>query len=196
MDKRTQILIAAESVLAERGFYAFSMQNLADTAGVAAGTLYRYFDSKEALMNELQKFIREQSANIILAGFNECSTTKNKYDLVWQNIFDYVIANPRRLTLIEVLHCIPNVDQADITLFENEAFKPLIFFYQQGINTKQFLNWQLFALIAVSIDTAISLAKQVIRERVSPDQKQLDQVRDASWNIIQNPHFKPTGIIQ
>ncbi|WP_160064628.1 TetR/AcrR family transcriptional regulator [Psychromonas sp. L1A2] len=196
MDKRTQILIAAECVLAERGFYAFSMQNLADTAGVAAGTLYRYFDSKEALMNELQKFIREQSANIILAGFNECSTTKNKYDLVWQNIFDYVIANPRRLTLIEVLHCIPNVDQADITLFENEAFKPLIFFYQQGINTKQFLNWQLFALIAVSIDTAISLAKQVIRERVTPDQKQLDQVRDASWNIIQNPHFKPTGIIQ
>jgi TetR/AcrR family transcriptional repressor of multidrug resistance operon len=196
MDKRTQILIAAESVLAERGFYAFSMQNLANTAGVAAGTLYRYFDSKEALMNELQKFIREQSANIILAGFSECPTIKEKYNLVWQNIFDCVIANPRRLTLIEILHCIPNVDQENITLFENDAFKPLISFYQQGIDTKQFLNWQLFALIAVSIDTAISLAKQVIRERVTPDQKQLQQVRDASWNIIQNPHFKSTGIIQ
>ncbi|WP_298939437.1 TetR/AcrR family transcriptional regulator [uncultured Psychromonas sp.] len=196
MDKRTQILIAAESVLAERGFYAFSMQNLANTAGVAAGTLYRYFDSKEALMNELQKFIREQSANIILAGFSECPTIKEKYNLVWQNIFDCVIANPRRLTLIEILHCIPNVGRENITLFENEAFKPLISFYQQGIDTKQFLNWQLFALIAVSIDTAISLAKQVIRERVTPDQKQLQQVRDASWNIIQNPHFKSTGIIQ
>lgn len=196
MDKRTQILIAAESVLAERGFYAFSMQNLANTAGVAAGTLYRYFDSKEALMNELQKFIREQSANTILAGFSECPTIKEKYNLVWQNIFDCVIANPRRLTLIEILHCIPNVGREDITLFENDAFKPLISFYQQGIDTKQFLNWQLFALIAVSIDTAISLAKQVIRERVTPDQKQLQQVRDASWNIIQNPHFKSTGIIQ
>ena len=63
MTKRTQILTAAEIILAEHGFYAFSMQTLADKAGVAAGTIYRYFENKEALMNELQKFIKEEAAN-------------------------------------------------------------------------------------------------------------------------------------
>ncbi|MEJ6078520.1 TetR/AcrR family transcriptional regulator [Vibrio sp. 1-Bac 57] len=189
MDKRTQILVAVETVLAQRGFYAFSMQNLANTAGVAAGTIYRYFASKEALMNELQKFIREESANNVLLGWKDSLTDKQKYDLIWQNAFDCVLANPRRLTLIEMLHFVPNMAQAEIAAFEYDIFKPITDFYQHGIDTKKFLDWQLFALMAASLDSSISLAKQVIQGRLIPDQKQLDQVRDASWAIIQNPNF-------
>ena len=189
MDKRIKILMTAECVLAQRGFYAFSMQILADTAEVSIGTIYRYFASKEALMNELQKFIRKESANNVLLGWKDSLTDKQKYDVIWQNAFDCVLANPRRLTLIEMLHFVPNMAQAEITAFEYDIFKPITDFYQHGIDTKKFLDWQLFALIAASLDSSISLAKQVIQGRLIPDQKQLDQVRDASWAIIQNPNF-------
>ena len=190
MSKRTQILIAAEAILAEHGFHGFSMQNLADTAGVAAGTIYRYFAGKEELMHELQKFIREEAAKHIFTGWKDSDTTEKKYYLVWQNTFDCVIANPKRLTVIEMLRCTPTIDKTEITLFEDIAFNRIINFYQQGIDDKVFLDWQLFALIAVSLDTSISLAKQVIRGRVKPEQQQLNQVRNASWATIQNPHFK------
>ena len=141
-------------------------------------------------MRELQKFIREEAAKLIFAGWQDSDTPEQKYYLVWQNTFDCVIANPKRLTVIEMLHCTPTIDKTEITLFEDVAFKRLIDFYQQGIDNKVFLDWQLFALIAVSLDTSISLAKQVIRGRVKPEQQQLNQVRDASWATIQNPHFK------
>jgi len=190
MSKRTQILIAAEAILAEHGFHAFSMQNLADTAGVAAGTIYRYFDSKEDLMHELQKFIREEAAKKIFSRWQEDDTAVNKYRLVWQNTFECVLDNPKRLTVIEMLHCTATIDKTEITLFEDVAFKRLIDFYQQGIDDKTLLDWQLFALIAISLDTSIALAKQVIRGRVQPVQTQLNQVRDASWAIIQNQHVK------
>lgn len=186
MDKRTQILMAAEIVLTQSGFYAFSMQHLAKTADVAAGTIYRYFANKEVLMNELQQFIITNSAEIVLSGWDSCTTEEEKYNLIWQNIFDCVLANPRRLTLIDILRFVPN---SEIALFEDKAFKPIIDFYQQGINDKKLLNWQLFALITASLETSISLAKQVIDGRIVPEQKQLVQVRDASWKIIQNPHF-------
>ena len=82
MTKRTQILTAAEIILAEHGFYAFSMQTLADNAGVAAGTIYRYFENKEALMNELQKFIREEAANNVFTGWQDAfSKTKIQLNL-------------------------------------------------------------------------------------------------------------------
>lgn len=190
MTKRTQILTSAEAILAEHGFHGFSMQNLADTAGVAAGTIYRYFASKEELMHELQKFIRVEAAKDIFTNWQDSDTPEQKYHLIWQNTFDCVLANPKRLTVIEMLHCTPSIDKTEITLFEDVAFKPLLDFYQQGIDNKVFLDWQLFALIAVSLDTSISLAKQVIRGRVKPEQQQLNQVRDASWATIQNPHFK------
>ena len=35
----------------ERGFHGTAMPLVAERAGVAAGTIYRYFDSKEALVD-------------------------------------------------------------------------------------------------------------------------------------------------
>ena len=189
MDKRTQILNAAESILAQHGFYAFSMHHLAETAGVAAGTIYRYFENKEALMDALQVFIRKEAANDVFTGWQDSFTAKQKYDLMWNNVFDAVLANPKRLIVIEMLHCVPNINQAQITLLDDIAFKRLIDFYQQGVTTARFLDWQLLALMAVSFDTSINLAKRIIRNELTFDQQQLDQVREASWAIIQNPNF-------
>ena len=191
MAKRTQILIASETVLATYGFYTFSMQHVAETAQVAIGTIYRYFASKDALMSELQKFIREESAANLFEGWKDTLSNKQKYDLVWQNAFNCVLANPKRLALIEMLHFVPNMNHVEITLFEDETFKLLFEFYQQGIDSKRFLDWDLFALFSVSFDTSIALARQVINGRLKPDQTQLNQVRDASWTIIQNPDFNP-----
>jgi TetR/AcrR family transcriptional repressor of multidrug resistance operon len=189
MDKSTQILNAAEAILAQHGFYAFSMHHLAETAGVAAGTIYRYFENKEALMDALQEFIRKEAANDVFTGWQDTFTTKQKYDLMWNNVFNAVIANPKRLIVIEMLHCIPNINQTKIALLDDVYFKRLMTFYQEGIETKQFLDWQIFALIAVSFDTSINLAKKIIRNELQLNQAQLDQVREASWTIIQNPHF-------
>lgn len=44
-----QLLEAARHVFAERGFAAATMQDVADAAGVAKGTVYLYFASKEEL---------------------------------------------------------------------------------------------------------------------------------------------------
>lgn len=189
MQKKIKILIAAETVLTEHGFYAFSMHSLAKQADVSIGTIYRYFESKETLLNELQKFISTESAEVIFKGWKATLSNKEKYDLVWQNVFNFVIENPQRLTLLEMLHYVPNIDQTELTLFENKTFKLIIDFYQEGIDSGQLVNWQLFALIAASLETAISLAKQVTKGRVVPELSQLNQVRDASWRIIQNQHL-------
>lgn len=52
-DKRRAILDAALRLLARTGLHNTPMSALAREAGVAAGTLYLYFPSKEALINAL-----------------------------------------------------------------------------------------------------------------------------------------------
>src|SRR5712671_7375312 len=48
-DKRRQIMEGARAVFLAQGFDAASMNDIARKAGVSKGTLYVYFDSKEAL---------------------------------------------------------------------------------------------------------------------------------------------------
>ncbi|GJE58669.1 TetR/AcrR family transcriptional regulator [Methylobacterium trifolii] len=52
-DKRRQILEGARSVFMAAGFDGASMGEIAKAAGVSKGTLYVYFDSKEALFEAL-----------------------------------------------------------------------------------------------------------------------------------------------
>ncbi|GEO99382.1 TetR family transcriptional regulator [Methylobacterium haplocladii] len=52
-DKRRQILEGARAVFMAAGFDGASMGEIAKSAGVSKGTLYVYFDSKEALFEAL-----------------------------------------------------------------------------------------------------------------------------------------------
>src|SRR5690242_19067695 len=52
-DKRRQILDAAISVFATRGFHACRVSDVADEAGVAYGLVYHYFGSKEEILSTL-----------------------------------------------------------------------------------------------------------------------------------------------
>jgi TetR/AcrR family transcriptional regulator, fatty acid metabolism regulator protein len=52
-DKRERILDAAVRVFARKGFYATRVSEVAKAAGVADGTIYLYFKSKDALLISL-----------------------------------------------------------------------------------------------------------------------------------------------
>ncbi len=52
-DKRERILAAAERVFARRGFFAARVSEIAKDAGVADGTIYLYFKSKDDLLISL-----------------------------------------------------------------------------------------------------------------------------------------------
>ena len=48
--QRERILCAAQKCFIEHGFHAASMANIADTAQMSQGLLYRYFESKSAIV--------------------------------------------------------------------------------------------------------------------------------------------------
>ena len=52
-DKRERILAAAVKVFAEKGFYSARVSDVAKEAGVADGTIYLYFESKQELLRGL-----------------------------------------------------------------------------------------------------------------------------------------------
>ena len=51
--QRERILDAAELCFIQSGFHAASMAHIADTAGMSAGLIYRYFDGKSAIVKAI-----------------------------------------------------------------------------------------------------------------------------------------------
>ncbi|MEX2272126.1 MAG: TetR/AcrR family transcriptional regulator [Vicinamibacterales bacterium] len=53
VDKRTAILEAATAIFAERGFFGAQVADIARGAGIAAGTVYLYFRSKDEILTSI-----------------------------------------------------------------------------------------------------------------------------------------------
>ena len=64
--RRNEILDAAERLLATKGYEQMAMRDLMDELQIAKGTVYHYFDSKQALLEALVERIGAQAEQIML----------------------------------------------------------------------------------------------------------------------------------
>lgn len=191
MDKRTNILCAAESLICEFGFYGLSMKKLSEKAGVSTGSLYRYFENKDDIINALRQHIQEEAAKKILENYSEALLLEDKFNLIWMNTFKSVLNAPERLTVMDMINFLPLTKVTsektvnEKSLFENKLFEPILTLYQQGINTKQFVDWEIPALVTLSFETSVTLAKKITLKRIEYNELMINNVRKASWMIIQ-----------
>ncbi len=70
-ERRRQILPAAAALFARRGYHRARLQEIADEAGVAAGTIYNYFKSKEDLLLALLAAMANESIPTGVEGAGE-----------------------------------------------------------------------------------------------------------------------------
>jgi TetR/AcrR family transcriptional regulator, repressor for uid operon len=57
--RRGEILAAAETCFVAKGFHQTSMQDIAGASGLSMGLLYRYFDSKSAIIRAFSALDRD-----------------------------------------------------------------------------------------------------------------------------------------
>ena len=63
---RKEILAAAAEVFARKGFHEATIQEIARVAALSAGSLYNYFDNKEALFSDLMDDVHESFEKILV----------------------------------------------------------------------------------------------------------------------------------
>lgn len=65
--RRTQILVGAAQVFAEKGFHKATTKEIAKAAGVSEGTIYNYFDNKRDLLVAMIELLATQSLTSLIA---------------------------------------------------------------------------------------------------------------------------------
>lgn len=94
MEKQSQILQAAITVFCQQGFEAASMQTIADCAGVAKGTLYLYYQSKQDLIEKTFDFCNESDVAACQQGLDDVNGALNKLCLRMRNALRWAMAHP------------------------------------------------------------------------------------------------------
>ncbi|MCU7961305.1 TetR/AcrR family transcriptional regulator [Shewanella oncorhynchi] len=93
-DKRQAILDTALALFVSQGFHGTSTASIAKQAGVATGTLFHHFPSKEALMESLFLNIKQEFADALLLNTHKGSDLKHNALQLWQSAIDWSLDNP------------------------------------------------------------------------------------------------------
>jgi AcrR family transcriptional regulator len=93
-DKRNAILEAATTVFAERGVWLTPTSAISKAAGVAEGTLFTYFATKEILVNELYRALKRELAAVLFADYPMEADARTKCQHIWQRYVHWGATNP------------------------------------------------------------------------------------------------------
>lgn len=81
-DKQEEILSAAVTVFAEKGFSASTTSEVAKAAGVAEGTIFRYFRTKKDLLTAIvARFVSTIAGNLVMNGVEKIVADSGGKDL-------------------------------------------------------------------------------------------------------------------
>lgn len=101
-DKRKAILEAAMDLFAARGIGQAPTSAISAAAGVAEGTLFTYFKTKDELLNELYRELRKE-LDRELADYPFRADAQTRLRFVWDRYLNLAMKYPKRLKVLQQL---------------------------------------------------------------------------------------------
>jgi TetR/AcrR family transcriptional regulator, multidrug resistance operon repressor len=182
-DKKQAVIEAMLALVVEKGFHGTPMSLVAQQAGVAAGTIYHYFDSKEAVLNELYGLLKAQMGAAMLQPDQADQPFKARFFRFWLNLFDYFTGHPKEFTFLEMYANSSYINQ--LTREENEAhYAPVVEFLAQGIQAGVLRPLDLRLMVALTYGSVVAAAKLHLSGQPALTPAQVQQAAQSGWDGV------------
>jgi AcrR family transcriptional regulator len=109
--KEEAILEAATAVFAQRGFWSTPTSAISRAAGVAEGTLFTYFKTKDDLLNGLYRSLKEEMAASLLEGLPLKADLESVLRHLWDRHFEWSLAHPAKYAVMGQLRVSESVTE-------------------------------------------------------------------------------------
>lgn len=178
-----QIFHSTEKLISQYGIHQLSMQKIAKEAGIAAGTIYIYFKSKEELLRRLAFNIFQQVQECIDRGVNPDMPLFEQYRQMWWNIWHFLHNNPQIILNVNQYKALPDFYEMTRECHNPEEdawFK----FVRQGQQSGQLANLPKEVLFSLSLESAFKMVEKDLHLHIKTDPEMLEKVIQHSWNAI------------
>lgn len=109
MDKEKEILAAALKLFVEFGFHGTPTSKIAKEAGVANGTLFHYFKTKEDLIVALYNGIKEKLNNHLLSQVNDEEALEMRMKAIYEKSLEWALIHRDEFYFIQQFNFSPHV---------------------------------------------------------------------------------------
>lgn len=185
MDKRDEIVRAALELIAEHGFHGAPMAIIAKRAEVGAGTIYRYFESKDVLIREIYACLEGQILRAIKEKYPEDRPIRERYLHIGQRLIGYFLASPLEFRFIEQFHNSPyGVDCRREKVFGKKDKDLVTQLFEEGQQQQIIKDLPLLILFALSFGPLVDACRDHILQFIELDDALITRIVEANWDAI------------
>lgn len=178
-DRAARVRRALVEMVAERGLHGAGMSAVAKRAGVATGTAYVYYDSKEALLLDAYREVKVELGAAAVAAVNAHVDPTDRFLGIWKGVYRHLAADPARARfLVQVDHS-PLAEQAHAAALDG-GDDPLVAAATSPDIRPLLADLTLDVLYDLGLGPAVRLAAG----RSHPSDAELDAVASACWRAI------------
>ena len=184
-EKKKAIFESTLALIKEKGFHGTPMSQVAKNAGVAAGTIYHHFDSKNTLIMELYAYLRDQMLSSLLKADHEQIDFKDRFFNFFTSHCLFYIENPKALFFMEQFVNSPYSSRDPIQ--ENDrfqqTFKDVI---RTGVKTKVLKPIDYRILASLIHGAVVTTSKIHICKKIYISEVEIKQLAHVVWDGIRN----------
>ena len=185
-NKRDEIIRTALELIAEHGFHGAPMAMVAERAGVGAGTIYRYFENKEVLINELYRELEEKMHRILLEGYSADAPFRARFLHLGTALLRYFIQFPLDFRYLEQFHNSPYgvAVRRDKILGTREGCNTFKELFEQGMAQQVLKDFPLVILFDLAFGPLLAVARDHILGFVNLDEAIIERTIEACWDAV------------
>lgn len=183
-DKKKAIFESTLDLIVEHGFHGTPMSLVAKTAGVAAGTIYHYFESKDELIVALYDYTKSRVVEVIDKAISGNITHKERFLNIWRRLFEFYSRNIKVLDFYEQYVNSPYNRTKRPDFFRGQLFD----FFQEGIDHKLIKPVRPEILIVITMNSIITSAKLNNANTIPMSDQDIHQILNIMWDGIALRH--------
>ena len=171
-DKRTAIIETALKLFTERGFHGTSTAQISKEAGVATGTLFNYFPTKEDLINTLYFEVKGELSRSMGKGIEIESSFQDRLRRLWSNLIKWGIDNQEEFLFVDQFCSSPYITK----FTREEVMKEYVFLrnlVNEGIKTGEIKDFSPELTIAMFYQGSRAVVNLIFNSDPSQDRSEL-----------------------
>lgn len=178
------IFKASLKLIMQTGIAGLTMSKLAKEAGMATGTLYIYFKSKEELLNNLYLKLNDESIERFLKGYDDTEPFRMGLKKIWINYLTHRIEHYEESVFLEQYYRSPFITKDHKRLAEKMK-KPVHQLIQRGKREMLIKNDVDDEMLFLSLLGFIrELADEHVTNVYKLNKERIEQAFQLSWDTI------------
>jgi len=182
--KQAALIESVIQVVAKHGFHGASISMIAGGAGVAAGTIYVHFESKDHLMLETYRELEQRCLAAVMKGYPSQGSIRQCFSHLVYGLIRHFMLFPEEFLFADQFLSSPYRKAVSPHYLPDTELSGILQFFREGTEKQLFKEMPPTMLLALACGPLIQVVRANAAGFLYLDDDRISRTVEASWEAV------------